>query len=140
MKALIFLFFLFCTLQSIWGHVSFQPEQVHIAYGENIYEIVVTWSTKNDTGESIVEYGINGFAMKANGYSTKFIDGGDKKESQYIHRVTLPGLTPDSRYGLQNFYKIMFCLIKKIEYFIRFWLTIVRFLHIFYHVYDPLMV
>lgn len=57
---------------------------------ENVNEIVVTWSTMNDVGEdgSIVEYGINGFALRATGTTEKFVDGGQAQHSQYIHRVS----------------------------------------------------
>lgn len=36
---------------------------------------------------SIVEYGINGFAVTARGTTEKFEDGGPAKHTQYIHRV-----------------------------------------------------
>lgn len=77
----------------------YQPEQVHLAYGDNTSEIIVTWSTFNNTKVSIVEYGINGFALSAIGSSKLFVDGGPKKHSQFIHRVVLRNLTPDSKYG-----------------------------------------
>lgn len=80
-------------------YVSYQPEQVHLALGENVSEIVVTWSTRDDTVNSIVEYGINGMILTAKGASQKFVDGGAEKSSQYIHRVKLPNLTPSSKYG-----------------------------------------
>lgn len=80
--------------QTFW----YQPEQVHIAFGDNVSEIVVTWSTFNDTTDSVVEYGINGMILRAVGTSTLFVDGGPAKHSQYIHRVTLKNLTPKSRY------------------------------------------
>jgi len=66
---------------------------------DNIHDIVVTWSTRNDTEESIVEYGIGGFVLRAEGNSTLFVDGGRKKQKQYIHRVWLKNLTPDSKYS-----------------------------------------
>lgn len=78
--------------------VSFQPEQVHLAYGNNVSQIVVTWSTTDDTKESVVEYGIGGLILKAHGFSTLFVDGGPKKHSQYIHRVVLFHLSPNSKY------------------------------------------
>lgn len=59
----------------------------------------MTWSTKNNTEESIVEYGIEGLILTAVGYSTPFVDGGNEKQVQYIHRVWLKNLTPDSKYG-----------------------------------------
>ncbi|KAJ8927178.1 hypothetical protein NQ314_020454 [Rhamnusium bicolor] len=76
----------------------YQPEQVHIAYGDNIFEIVVTWSTFNDTSNSIVEYGIGGLVLQEEGVSKIFVDGGDTRHTQYIHKVILRNLTPDSRY------------------------------------------
>ncbi|XP_001606004.2 acid phosphatase type 7 [Nasonia vitripennis] len=85
-------------LNSVVGLVKYQPEAVHIAYGEDIHDIVVTWSTRQDTQESIVEYGINGYALTAYGNSTLFVDGGPKKHRQYIHRVWLKNLTPNSKY------------------------------------------
>lgn len=64
----------------------------------------MTWSTRNDTNESIVEYGIGGLILTATGYSTPFIDGGNEKQKQYIHRVWLKNLTPNSKYSkLNNF-------------------------------------
>lgn len=59
----------------------------------------MTWSTRNDTKESIVEFGIGGLVLRAKGNSTLFIDGGVKKQRQYIHRVWLKNLTPDSKYS-----------------------------------------
>ncbi|KAJ8940375.1 hypothetical protein NQ318_015768 [Aromia moschata] len=57
------------ALWNIYGQVFwYQPEQVHISYGDNVYEIVVTWN------------------------------GGPLKKSQYIHTVKLKDLTPDSFY------------------------------------------
>lgn len=51
--------------------------------------MVITWSTMNDVGSdgSIVEYGINGFALTACGTTEKFVDDGPAKHTQYIHRV-----------------------------------------------------
>lgn len=58
----------------------------------------MTWSTTDDTEESIVEYGIGGFALTAKGNRTKFVDGGKEKRHQYIHRVYLKNLTPGQKY------------------------------------------
>lgn len=85
-------------LGSALGVAHYQPEAVHIAYGDDIHDIVVTWNTRDDTIESIVEYGIGGFILSAQGNSTVFIDGGRKKRKQYIHRVWLKNLTPSSKY------------------------------------------
>uniref|UniRef100_U5ERP5 Purple acid phosphatase n=1 Tax=Corethrella appendiculata TaxID=1370023 RepID=U5ERP5_9DIPT len=76
----------------------YQPEQVHLAFGEIPNSIVVTWSTIDPTNSSIVEYGIGGLILSASGTQTKFVDGGPAKHTQYIHRVVLKNLTPSSRY------------------------------------------
>lgn len=60
---------------------------------------MITWSTRNDTEESIVEYGIGGLVLSAEGNSTLFVDGGQEKRKQYIHRVLLRNLTTDSKYS-----------------------------------------
>jgi hypothetical protein len=78
----------------------YQPEQIHLAYGDTVDEVVVTWSTFNDTTESIVEYGIGGFVLTAKGSSRLFVDGGEAMHSQYIHTVRLGNLTYNSRYGM----------------------------------------
>lgn len=78
--------------------VWYRPEQIHISFGQNTSDIVITWSTFNDTQESIVEYGIGGLILQKSGKSELFIDGGSQHHSQYIHKVTLNNLTPNSRY------------------------------------------
>lgn len=99
-KSFVFYIFTLSVFQSVRGDVFWQqPEQVHLAYGKNISEIVVTWSTFNKTDSSVVEYGIGGLILKQVGTSKLFIDGGPRKHSQYIHTVTLKHLTPDSKYG-----------------------------------------
>jgi len=79
--------------------LHYQPEAVHLSYGDKIHDIVVTWSTRNNTKESIVEYGINGFILRAEGNSTLFVDGGNESQTQYIHRVWIKDLTPNSKYS-----------------------------------------
>jgi len=82
----------------IAGILDYQPQQVHIAFGENVSEVVVTWSTTNVTNETFVEYGIGDYTAIAKGYSTKFVDGGAGRRAQYIHRVTLRNLKPTAHY------------------------------------------
>lgn len=56
--------------------------------------------------ESLVEYGTNSYNLTyiATGIATKFVDGGEAKREQFIHRVKLRGLQPDQRYcNSQNF-------------------------------------
>lgn len=112
----IFNFVFICVfIENISAQVYWQqPEQIHLAYGKNVYEIVVTWSTFNSTVNSVVEYGIGGLILSEEGSSKLFVDGGELKRSQYIHKVTLKNLTPNSRYG-----KYLFCfiLIFKVYFF-----------------------
>ncbi|XP_063894467.1 acid phosphatase type 7 isoform X1 [Helicoverpa armigera] len=75
-----------------------QPEQVHIAFGEKVNDIVVTWSTFNATGESRVQFGEGIMDREARGYSQLFVDGGKLRRAQYIHTVTLKDLNYDTRY------------------------------------------
>ncbi|XP_011176896.2 acid phosphatase type 7 isoform X1 [Zeugodacus cucurbitae] len=80
----------------------YQPEQVHLAFGDNLTDIVVTWSTRDATNQSVVLYGENYSDAKnlinITGFERRFIDGGSKKHTQYIHKATLSGLKPQTRY------------------------------------------
>ncbi|KAJ8046055.1 Acid phosphatase type 7 [Holothuria leucospilota] len=79
--------------------VKTQPEQIHISATGNVAEMVVTWSTFNDTATSEVYFGIHGnLSEHAIGSSTKFVDGGSERHTQFIHRVKLTDLKPDSYY------------------------------------------
>ncbi|XP_069359974.1 acid phosphatase type 7 isoform X1 [Maniola hyperantus] len=75
-----------------------QPEQVHISFGSNTNDIVVTWTTYNDTQESRVQYGEKGMDKEAVGFSTVFTDGGKLRRKMWIHRTLLPDLKFDTRY------------------------------------------
>ncbi|KAL0280763.1 UNVERIFIED_CONTAM: hypothetical protein PYX00_001966 [Menopon gallinae] len=97
---MMYLFGLFCLL---FAGVSckidhFQPEQVHLSFGNNLTEMFVTWTTYSQTSSSIVEYGIDGLILKKTGESVKFVDGGVEKRTIYIHKVKLTHLTPNSTY------------------------------------------
>uniref|UniRef100_A0A1L8EFG2 Purple acid phosphatase n=1 Tax=Haematobia irritans TaxID=7368 RepID=A0A1L8EFG2_HAEIR len=92
----------FVQCKNVDNVVYFQPEQVHISFGENTDEIIVMWSTRNSTNQSIVVYGEDFrkvHSLKyALGSSSLFVDGGPKKSSQYIHTVLLTNLKPRTRY------------------------------------------
>merc|ERR1719427_1582680 len=67
----------------------FQPRHVHLAYGRNTTEVVVTWSTISLTGASYVKWGKDLFrlATKTGGSSKRFNNSPNGPSSQYIHRV-----------------------------------------------------
>ncbi|XP_014355417.2 acid phosphatase type 7 isoform X1 [Papilio machaon] len=75
-----------------------QPEQVHISFGEKTNDIVATWSTFNDTGESRAQYGVGQMDQEASGRSTLFVDGGHERRAQFIHRVLMKDLKHDTTY------------------------------------------
>lgn len=60
--------------------------------------MVVTWSTLDDPEETIVEYGVNGYILSAVGKRELFVDGGNQKKSQWIHKVVLTELEPQTKY------------------------------------------
>lgn len=82
----------------IQSYVEYQPEQIHLSLSNNGRDMVVTWSTPDSTGDSIVEYGIDKINLEAIGKETIFVDGGPEKRKQEIHRVLLPNLKPDTVY------------------------------------------
>ncbi|XP_076046783.1 acid phosphatase type 7-like [Oratosquilla oratoria] len=78
---------------------DWQPQQVHLALGETIDEIVVTWVTPDLPSEAVmVEYGRLDLDLIAYGNSTMFKDGGSLGRTFWIHRVHLRGLHQDTRY------------------------------------------
>lgn len=74
----------FSLSPSLFGTLLPEPERT-------ASEIVVTWSTRSlppDAASSIVEYGLDDeLSQRAEGTAVKFVDGGPKQMSQYIHRV-----------------------------------------------------
>ena len=60
--------------------------------------MVVTWSTMDAVPRATVMFGRNFATNKIFGSSKLFVDGGKRRRSQYIHRVTLTGLKPAKKY------------------------------------------
>lgn len=58
-------------------------------FAENVREIVVMWSTMDETNESTVKYFLNDEQYEAKGQSHIFVDGGKAKHQQYIHKVRM---------------------------------------------------
>ena len=67
-------------------------------------KFVVTWTTLSPTTSSvigsIVEFGSDPENLENSVHGTEevFVDGGDEKRKEYIHRVIFPKLTPKKRY------------------------------------------
>ncbi|CAN8003976.1 unnamed protein product [Ixodes pacificus] len=81
------------------GVVYVEPEQIHLSYGVDPTQMIVTWTTFNETPESVVEFGQASLDQRAVGNNiTKFKDGGTEQRVIFIHRVTLTGLQPGSLY------------------------------------------
>ncbi|XP_039496996.1 acid phosphatase type 7 isoform X2 [Drosophila santomea] len=81
--------------------VHYQPEQVHLAFGDNLRDIVVTWSTRGSPNASVVQFArnyLNDDPIEAKGTWQRFVDGGKKARTQYIHNVELKDLEPDTQY------------------------------------------
>lgn len=61
---------------------------------------MVTWSTRSSTNASLVNYGENlvKSSRAVSGQWERFVDGGSQARTQYIHKVKLSELKPDTRY------------------------------------------
>jgi len=71
------------------------PWGIHIAYGaDEAREMTVQWSTRNAVPESIVTL-LTPTPMNVSGVIVPFSNGGNV---QTIHRVSLTGLTPSTKY------------------------------------------
>ncbi|XP_055842591.1 acid phosphatase type 7-like [Episyrphus balteatus] len=76
---------------------------IAISISDNVGEIVVTWSTRDDTQSSLVK--LKKWDSESDeftehvGESKLFIDGGHKQRSQYIHKVKLSGLESLTKYA-----------------------------------------
>ena len=66
---------------------------------DDVHKMIVTWSSINYT-DSFVIYGLTRtmLNMTQKGYSEKFVDGGSLKLSQFIHKVELGNLKPNTTY------------------------------------------
>ena len=78
--------------------LSATPHCIFI-FQESSDQMIIVWNTVNDTKESIVMYGPGGkLDQTASGSRTKFVDGGKEKRVQFVHKVVLKGLSPETEY------------------------------------------
>lgn len=61
--------------------------------------MVVTWNTDNRTEQSKVWYGVDSLDQVAEGVQTEFTDGGPSRRTNYVHRVYLSNLKPNTTYS-----------------------------------------
>ncbi|XP_018318825.1 acid phosphatase type 7 [Agrilus planipennis] len=78
-------------------------KQVHLSYGNNVSEVIVTYSTFDTVSvlQPTVWYKENNTDDKYRqvfGTASLFVDGGPKKHKQFISRVKLTNLKPDTSY------------------------------------------
>lgn len=78
--------------------IQTQPEQIHISYGADPTQMIVTWVTLQSTYTSVVEYGEKDLSLAAKGTEDVFVDGGPEKRMMFMHRVTISGLRPGQKY------------------------------------------
>lgn len=85
-------------LQQCYAQVYYQPEQIHLAYGDNPTQMTITWVTPNEVNESLCAYGYSNVQMLERGRPSVFVDGGSQKRNIFIHRITLNLLMPGKKY------------------------------------------
>jgi len=76
-------------------------QQIHLSFGQNVDEMVLTWVTKHKDENVHVRYGLNEnekFEFKAKASSTKYINPGKEARIMYIHRAILKELEPGKMY------------------------------------------
>ncbi|KAK6182161.1 hypothetical protein SNE40_009905 [Patella caerulea] len=78
--------------------VNITPQQIHVALGETIDKISITWSTRNQTDTSVVLFGVKDLTNSTQGTSKIFVDV-TKSNVQYLHYVLLSGLIPGQKYN-----------------------------------------
>ena len=92
---------LLATLACLAG-ASSHHQQVHLSFGQNIDEMLVTWVTKHNDQKVHVRYGLKNdtdeFEFKAKASTTKYVNPGREGRIIYVHRAILRELEPDQIY------------------------------------------
>jgi len=76
-------------------------QQIHLSFGQNIDEMIVTWVTKHNDQAVHVRYGLNDtdkFQYKAKVSTSKYVNPGKEKRVMFIHRAILQELEPGRIY------------------------------------------
>ncbi|XP_023227266.1 acid phosphatase type 7-like [Centruroides sculpturatus] len=78
----------------------FQPEQIHLAIGDNLKEMVVMWNTPDNPKLSFVQYGNSRSSLDRQAVGTRRVlnNGALILSKQYVHTVRLQNLQPNSTY------------------------------------------
>jgi acid phosphatase type 7 len=84
------------------------PTGVHLSFGDEEDQMVVTWSTAKST-DADVRYAPSdpesstpaNLTLSATGTVREFADGGSGRTTRYVHAATLRGLAPGVRYEYQ---------------------------------------
>lgn len=82
-------------------NASSHHQQVHLSFGQNIDEMIVTWVTKHNDQTVHVRYGLNDsetFDFKAKASTNKFVNPGKEQRIMYVHRAILKRLVPGKIY------------------------------------------
>jgi hypothetical protein len=89
-----------CCCALVQSEIYTNPEQIHISYGVDPTQMIVTWVTMQSTYVTIVEYDKSEKTLTsvAKGHEDVFVDGGSEKRIIYVHRVAITGLTPGQKY------------------------------------------
>ena len=87
----------------VQANYDYLPQQIHISYTNHQDEMMITWSTLLDTNVCTVRYSkvLENPILQHNITSNnikEFIDGGELKRVEYIHRVLLTNLEIGEQY------------------------------------------
>lgn len=76
------------------------PEQIHLSYGSDPSQMIVTWSTLDYVNESFVEFGLDDLSYRSEGYVKKFRNNWIGSERlTFVHQAMLTGLAPGQKYS-----------------------------------------
>lgn len=98
MKTILIILYLL-QYKTVYANPYTQPQQVHLSFGFELNNLVITWNTPQPTYSSVVQYSHNQLDyIDVKGYQTKF---SNSNNTQYIHRVLLSNL----EYNTEYFYR-----------------------------------